>query len=133
MFSHKDAYEERSEEYLADKRRKKQLAAASASAKADPEAGLKDSLLQNADATANRDSKELEKTAKAENAVGESNTDDDDDDDEEDEDEDLLGFRPALFWLAVITVFIAILSELISDSIEDGAKSIGRCLFCIFR
>lgn len=128
MFSHKDAYEERSEEYLADKKRKKKLAAAAA---ADPETGLKDSLLHNADATANRDSDELNKPS-TKNATAtptdSSVTDEDDDDDDDDDDEDVLGFRPAIFWLAVITVFIAILSELISDSIVDGAKSMGTLL-----
>lgn len=44
-----------------------------------------------------------------------------DDDDEEEEDE--LGFYNALIWLAGITALIAVLSEAISDSIQDAADS----------
>lgn len=142
MFSHKEAYEERSDEYLAEKKRKKQLAAAAAASSKDPESGLKSSLLMNADATANRDSDELVRAAGLVNAssptpgagagtttaTSETNNESDDDDDDDD-DEDVLGFRPALLWLAVVTVFIAILSELISDSIEDGAKAMGKFIF----
>ena len=93
----------------------------------DPEKGLKDSLLQNADATANRDSDEIVRAEGAASAVQKDTSDKESDDDEdEEEEEDLLGFRPAIFWLAVITGFIAILSELISDSIENGAKALGK-------
>jgi len=45
--------------------------------------------------------------------------------DDDDEDEDLLGFHNSLIWLAIITVFIAILSDAISASIEDAAGSMG--------
>jgi Ca2+:H+ antiporter len=45
--------------------------------------------------------------------------------DDDEEEEDLLGFWNAIIWLAVITVFIAILSDAISGSIEDAAGSMG--------
>ena len=45
--------------------------------------------------------------------------------DEEEEDEDLLGFRNSLIWLGIITVFIAVLSDAISASIQDAASSLG--------
>mmetsp|Transcript_32192 Transcript_32192/g.54291 ORF Transcript_32192/g.54291 Transcript_32192/m.54291 type:complete len:308 (+) Transcript_32192:95-1018(+) len=51
--------------------------------------------------------------------------DGDDDDDDDDEDEDLLGWEWSLFWLGVITVFIAILSDAISASIEEAAEECG--------
>eukprot|EP01032_Pedospumella_encystans_P016814 gene16814-19166_t len=44
---------------------------------------------------------------------------------DEDEDEDLLGFNNSIIWLAIITVFISILSDAISGSIEDAAGSMG--------
>lgn len=40
-------------------------------------------------------------------------------------DEDKLGFKYALIWLAIIAGLIAILSEAISSTIEDGASQIG--------
>lgn len=43
----------------------------------------------------------------------------------EDEEEDELGLFNALFWLALVTVFIAVLSEALSASIEQAAKSAG--------
>jgi len=48
--------------------------------------------------------------------------DDSEEDDDDDEDE-VLGFWGAIFWLAFITVFISILSEIIVDTIEGAAKS----------
>lgn len=44
---------------------------------------------------------------------------------EEEEEEDILGYRYALVWLAIITVFIAFLSDALSSSIESAATSIG--------
>jgi Ca2+:H+ antiporter len=41
----------------------------------------------------------------------------------EEEEEDELGFYNALFWLAAMTVFIALLSDAISASIESAANS----------
>jgi Ca2+/H+ antiporter len=45
--------------------------------------------------------------------------------DEDDEEEDLLGFWNAVIWLGIITVFISVLSDAISASIEDAAGSMG--------
>lgn len=45
--------------------------------------------------------------------------------DDDEEEEDLLGFHNALIWLAIMTVFIAILSDAISASIESAAGSMG--------
>jgi len=50
--------------------------------------------------------------------------DDDDDDDEEEEEEVILGVSGSVFWLAVITVFIAILSEYMVDAIRGAAESL---------
>ena len=50
--------------------------------------------------------------------------DDDDDDDEEEEEEAILGAMGAVFWLAVITVFIAYLSEYMVDAIRGAASSL---------
>eukprot|EP00598_Pedospumella_elongata_P005581 CAMPEP_0184973052 /NCGR_PEP_ID=MMETSP1098-20130426/4959_1 /TAXON_ID=89044 /ORGANISM="Spumella elongata, Strain CCAP 955/1" /LENGTH=442 /DNA_ID=CAMNT_0027495475 /DNA_START=27 /DNA_END=1352 /DNA_ORIENTATION=- len=44
---------------------------------------------------------------------------------ENDEEEDVLGFTNSLIWLGVITVFIAVLSDAISASIQDAASSLG--------
>ncbi len=44
---------------------------------------------------------------------------------DEEEDEDQLGFWNAIIWLSAITAFIAVLSEALSDSIQDAANSIG--------
>eukprot|EP01039_Chlorochromonas_danica_P007416 gene7418-8202_t len=44
-------------------------------------------------------------------------------DDEEEEEEDELGFYNALFWLAVITLLIAILSDALAATIEKAAES----------
>ncbi len=44
---------------------------------------------------------------------------------EEEEEVDLLGYSYSLVWLAVITVFIAFLSDAISASIQDAADSAG--------
>jgi calcium/proton exchanger cax len=46
-------------------------------------------------------------------------------DNDDEEEEDLLGFTNAIIWLGIITVFIAILSDAISASIEDAAGSMG--------
>jgi Ca2+:H+ antiporter len=43
--------------------------------------------------------------------------------DDDEEEEDILGFNYACLWLAVITVFIAILSDAISATIEDAGES----------
>lgn len=43
---------------------------------------------------------------------------------EEEEEEDELGFYNALFWLAVITVLIAILSDALAATIEQAAESL---------
>lgn len=45
--------------------------------------------------------------------------------DDEDEGEFVLGFWGAIFWLGVITVFIAVLSEIMVDAIEGAAISWG--------
>ena len=44
-----------------------------------------------------------------------------DDDDDDDDDERVLGASGAIFWLAVITVFIACLSEYLVDAIRGAA------------
>lgn len=44
-------------------------------------------------------------------------------DDDDDEEEDILGFRNGIIWLAIITFFIAILSDALSSSIQDAANS----------
>ncbi len=44
---------------------------------------------------------------------------------EDEEEEDVLGFTNSLVWLGVITVFIAVLSDAISASIQDAASSLG--------
>ena len=48
---------------------------------------------------------------------------DDEDDEDEDEDEDILGIHYAIFWLAVITIFISFLSDIVVNSIESAAVS----------
>jgi calcium/proton exchanger cax len=45
--------------------------------------------------------------------------------DDEEEEEDLLGFWNALIWLAAITALIAVLSDAISDSIQNAADEAG--------
>jgi len=47
------------------------------------------------------------------------------DDDDDDEDEKILGAWGAVFWLAVITVFIAYLSEYMVDAIRGAADDMG--------
>lgn len=47
------------------------------------------------------------------------------DNDDEDEEEDVIGYHYAILWLAIITLFIAILSDALSDSIQDAASSVG--------
>ena len=53
--------------------------------------------------------------------------DDDDDDggDDDDEEEAILGLWGAIFWLAVITVFISLLSEYMVDALEGAAEDWG--------
>ena len=46
-------------------------------------------------------------------------------DEDEEEEEDILGYRYSLVWLAIITIFIAFLSDALSSSIESAASSIG--------
>ena len=56
----------------------------------------------------------------------EGNTDDDnDDDDDDDDDEDILGFKYAIIWLGILTVFISLLSDMLVDTIEPAAKQAG--------
>ncbi|KAL3930076.1 MAG: hypothetical protein SGPRY_001689 [Prymnesium sp.] len=43
---------------------------------------------------------------------------------EEEEEEEVLGFYGSMFWMAVITLFISILSEYIVDTIEGAAESL---------
>ena len=51
-----------------------------------------------------------------------SNDDSDSDqDDDEDREEDVLGVTYSIFWLAVVTIFISILSDIVVDSIEVAA------------
>jgi len=45
--------------------------------------------------------------------------------DEEEDEEPLLGFWGALFWMGVLTLFIAFLSEFIVSAIEGAADSLG--------
>lgn len=45
--------------------------------------------------------------------------------DDDEEEEDLLGFWNALIWLAAITALIAVLSDAISDSIQNAADEAG--------
>lgn len=47
------------------------------------------------------------------------------DTDDEEEEEDVLGFWNSIFWLAAITTLIAVLSEAISDSIQNAANDAG--------
>lgn len=51
-----------------------------------------------------------------------SDVDIDDEDDDDDDEEDLLGFGPALFWLAVITTLISVLSDYLVQSIQSAAE-----------
>eukprot|EP01039_Chlorochromonas_danica_P009127 gene9127-10076_t len=44
---------------------------------------------------------------------------------DEEEEEDELGFWNAIIWLGIITAFIAVLSDALSDSIQDAAESMG--------
>jgi len=57
----------------------------------------------------------------------EEEKDDDNDDDEEDDDEEepILGVWGAIFWLAVITVAISLLSEYMVDSLEAASENWG--------
>jgi len=55
----------------------------------------------------------------------EGGDDDDDDDEEEDEEEAVLGIWGAVFWLAVITVFISLLSEYMVFALEGAAVDWG--------
>lgn len=61
----------------------------------------------------------LEEGKRSQNDDNENNAD------EEDDEEDVLGFYNALFWLAAITVLIAILSEAISETIQNAANDAG--------
>lgn len=45
------------------------------------------------------------------------------DDSDEEEEDDILGMRYGIFWLTVITVFVTILSDMISSTIEQTAQS----------
>ena len=46
-------------------------------------------------------------------------------DDDEEPEEDLLGFYGALFWLLILTVLIAVLSEALVGTIEEATSSSG--------
>ena len=59
------------------------------------------------------------------NGEGKNEESEQGEDEENDEEEDVLGFTNSLIWLGVITVFIAVLSDAISASIEDAASSLG--------
>ena len=52
-----------------------------------------------------------------------SNDDSDleDNDDDEDDEEDVLGVTYSIFWLAVVTIFISVLSDIVVDTIEVAA------------
>ena len=63
------------------------------------------------------------KGSKAEGDDGATAAEEEDDDDGEEE--DVLGFKFALVWLAIITVFIALLSDALSESIQDAANGMG--------
>lgn len=43
--------------------------------------------------------------------------------DEEEEEEDILGLRYGILWLTIITIFVTILSDMISSTIEQTAQS----------
>lgn len=45
--------------------------------------------------------------------------------DDDDEEEDILGFNYALVWLGIVTVFIAILSDAIAETIESAGEAYG--------
>lgn len=45
--------------------------------------------------------------------------------DDDEEEEDVLGFWNAIFWLGAITALIAVLSDAISDSIQNAADEAG--------
>ena len=45
--------------------------------------------------------------------------------DNDDEEEDILGYKYAILWLAIITVFIAFLSEALVDTIEHAGEQAG--------
>jgi len=51
--------------------------------------------------------------------------DEEEDGEEEDEEEAILGVWGAIFWLAVITVFISLLSEYMVDALEDASVDWG--------
>jgi len=51
--------------------------------------------------------------------------DDDDDGEGDDDEEAILGVWGAIFWLAVITVFISLLSEYMVDALEEAAEDWG--------
>ena len=51
-------------------------------------------------------------------------SDPEEEEEEEEEEEDILGFNYSIVWLAIITVFIAFLSEALVDSIQSTAKKI---------
>ena len=72
----------------------------------------------NANNTASKGKSGDSATAGENSGVGE-------DDDDEEEEEDVLGYRNALIWLAVVTTVIAILSDAISYSIESAASAMG--------
>ena len=50
--------------------------------------------------------------------------DDDEEEEEEEEEEAVLGVSGSIFWLAVITVFIAVLSEYMVDAIRGAAEAL---------
>ena len=54
----------------------------------------------------------------------EGDDDDDDDGDDDDEEEAVLGVSGSIFWLAVITVFIAVLSEYLVDAIRGASTAL---------
>jgi len=45
--------------------------------------------------------------------------------DDDEDDEDILGFRYAIVWLAILTIFISLLSDMLVDTIEPAARQAG--------
>jgi len=69
-------------------------------------------------------SSDEEEHGDTEDGEEEGNGGDDNDEDDEEEEEDTLGFNYSIVWLAIITVFIAVLSQALVDSIEKTAANV---------
>mmetsp|Transcript_108348 Transcript_108348/g.258547 ORF Transcript_108348/g.258547 Transcript_108348/m.258547 type:complete len:550 (-) Transcript_108348:60-1709(-) len=72
-----------------------------------------------------------EQLKKEAEAKGEVPPDPPEEEDEEEEDPGILGFKGGIFWLGLITVFIATLSQWIVDTIEGAAASLGMPILFI--